>query len=179
MYIAHIASELAPVAKVGGLADVLLGLSRELSRLGHDVDIFIPKYDCMDTSRIGDFKIDGGEFKTYWKGEWFPCLIWRGWVKPQSLLRGPSPSRPLFFLEAVSMDADDDADRFVFFSRAVLEFLKTRRLCPDILQVHDWQTAVAPLLLKEVYKEQELKKVKTVFTIHNLSYQGIIDPATF
>jgi starch synthase len=133
----------------------------------------------MDTSRIGDLKIDGGEFKTYWKGEWFPCLIWRGWVENLKVYFVDPHHPDLFFSRGCFYGCEDDADRFLFFSRAVLEFLKTRRLSPDILHVHDWQTAIVPPLLKDAYKEQELKKVKTVLTIHNLSYQGIIDPLTF
>ena len=58
MHIVHIASELAPLAKVGGLADVVLGLCRELSWKGHDVDIIIPKYDCLDSEVIRDLAID-------------------------------------------------------------------------------------------------------------------------
>ena len=81
MYIVHIASEMAPVAKVGGLGDVLLGLCRELSWKGHDVDIIIPKYDCMDSDDIRDITIEYPDLMTFYNGEWHHNTIWIGWVE--------------------------------------------------------------------------------------------------
>src|ERR1700728_850404 len=81
MHIIHIASELAPLAKVGGLGDVLLGLSRELSWKGHDVDIIIPKYDCMDTSEVRDLNIIANDIICYYDGKKYPNSVWMGWVE--------------------------------------------------------------------------------------------------
>ncbi len=81
MYIVHIASELAPVAKVGGLGDVTLGLCRELSWREHDVDLIIPKYDCMDSDLIRDFTIDTPELMSYFEGKWYSNTVWVGWVE--------------------------------------------------------------------------------------------------
>ncbi len=71
MHIVHIASELAPLAKVGGLADVVLGLCRELSWKGHDVDIIIPKYDCLDSEQIRDLTIEMKDLMSFYQGEWY------------------------------------------------------------------------------------------------------------
>jgi starch synthase len=68
MYFIHIASELAPIAKVGGLADVLLGLCRELSWKGHDVDIIIPKYDCMDENDVRDLSVEFHDLMSFYNG---------------------------------------------------------------------------------------------------------------
>src|SRR3977135_3696523 len=81
MYILHIASEMAPLAKVGGLADVVLGLCRELSWKGHDVDIIIPKYDCMDSEQIRDMTMDLKDLPSFYQGQWFSNTIWMGWVE--------------------------------------------------------------------------------------------------
>src|ERR1700738_3230048 len=81
MHIIHIASELAPLAKVGGLGDVLLGLSRELSWKGHDVDIIIPKYDCMDTSEVRDLNIIATDIPCYYEGKIHLNTVWTGWVE--------------------------------------------------------------------------------------------------
>lgn len=176
MHIVHVASEIAPIAKVGGLADVLLGLSRELSWKGHNVDIIIPKYDCMDTHEIRDFTIDYHDLPSYYKGETFHNTIWSGWVENLKVYF-VEPHHPRhFFNRGCFYGCEDDIERYLYFCRAALEFLFRREIKPDILHLHDWQTAVIPALYELVYKPLGYNKPKTVFTIHNIEYQGKCAP---
>lgn len=177
MHIINIASELAPIAKVGGLADVLLGLSRELSWKGHDIDIIIPKYDCMDTEGIRDLTIYSENTPSFFEGEWFPNTIWKGWVENLKVYF-IEPRHPAhFFHRGCFYGCDDDIDRYLYFSRAALEFMFKDKLNPDIIHLHDWQTAVIAPLYVELYKSSGFKNPKTVFTIHNIEYQGRCAPS--
>lgn len=172
MHIVHIASELAPLAKVGGLADVVLGLCRELSWKGHDVDIIIPKYDCMDSEQIRDIGIETKDLMSFYQGEWFSNTIWMGWVENLKVYF-IDPHHPRFFFNrGCFYGCDDDIERFLYFSRAALEFIYKRPLNPDIIHLHDWETAVIAPLYNDMYKKIGLTKPRTVLTIHNMEYQG-------
>lgn len=172
MHIVHIASELAPLAKVGGLADVLLGLSREQSWKGHDVDIIIPKYDCMDSDQIRDMAIDYLDIMSFYQGEWFHNTVWTGWVENIKVYF-IDPHHPRhFFNRGCFYGCEDDIERYLYFSRTAMEFLFKSSLSPDIIHIHDWQTAAIAPLYKEMYQPLGYKKPKLVFTIHNLEYQG-------
>jgi len=175
MHIVHIASELAPLAKVGGLADVLLGLSRELSWKGHDVDIIIPKYDCMDSNEIRDFNVDYQDLPSFYNGEWYRNVVWIGWVENLKVYF-IEPHHPRhFFDRGCFYGCDDDIERYLYFSRVCLEFLLKRGLTPDIIHLHDWQTAAIAPLYRDIY-HKDLPKPKIIFTIHNLEYQGRCSP---
>lgn len=172
MHIIHIAAELAPLAKVGGLADVVLGLSRELSWKGHDIDIIIPKYDCMDSSQIRDLTIDVKDVPSFYQGKWFSNTIWIGWVENIKVYFIEPHHPRLFFNRGCFYGCEDDIERFLYFSRAALEFIYKRPLNPDIIHLHDWQTAVIAPLLVDMYRKIGLTKPKVVLTIHNMEYQG-------
>lgn len=173
MHIVHIASELAPVAKVGGLGDVLLGLSRELSWKGHDVDIIIPKYDCMDSSQVRDFAVDTQDLKSYYDGEWYSNTVWIGWVENLKVYFIEPHHPKYFFNRGCFYGCDDDIERYLYFSRAALDFLVKENSNPDIIHIHDWQTAVIAPLFYTLFKPQDLlTKPKIVMTIHNMEYQG-------
>jgi len=172
MHIVHIASELAPLAKVGGLADVVLGLCRELSWKGHDVDIIIPKYDCLDSSQIRDLAIHTQDLMSFYNGEWFHNTIWVGWVENLKVYF-IEPHHPRnFFNRACFYGCDDDIERYIYFSRLALEFLYKKAISPDIIHLHDWQTAAIAPLYYEMYNQIGYNKPKIVFSIHNIEYQG-------
>ncbi len=172
MHIIHIASELAPLAKVGGLADVLLGLCRELSWKGHDVDIIIPKYDCIDTNSIRDLNIAYERLMVPYNGEWYSNTIWMGWVENLRVYFVETHHPRYFFNRGCFYGCNDDIERYLHFSRVAVEFLYKKNLRPNIIHVHDWQTAVIPLLLKDMYEDLGFIESQSVLTIHNLEYQG-------
>lgn len=172
MHIIHIASELAPVAKVGGLADVLLGLSRELSWKSHDVDIIIPKYDCMNTDEIRDLDIFVKNFQSFYDGEWHNNTIWIGWVENIKVYFIEPHHPKHFFHRGCFYGCEDDIERFLYFARAAMDFLNSQKIAPDILHLHDWQAAVVGPLYMDMFKKIGYDKPKLVFTIHNIEYQG-------
>jgi starch synthase len=176
MHIVHIAVELAPIAKVGGLADVVLGLSRELSWKGHDVDIIIPKYDCMDSEEIRDLTIEKKDLLSFYQGEWYSNTIWMGWVENLKVYFIEPHHPRYFFNRGCFYGCDDDIERFLYFSRVALEFMYKKPLFPDIIHLHDWQTAVIAPLYTNMYKTLGFTRPKTIFTIHNLEYQGKCSP---
>ena len=177
MHIVHIASELAPLAKVGGLADVVLGLSRELSWKGHDIDIIIPKYDCMDSEQIRDLTMDTKDLMSFYQGKWFSNTIWMGWVENLKVYF-IEPHHPRFFFNrGCFYGCDDDIERFLYFSRAAIEFMYKRPVNPDIIHLHDWQTAAIAPLYVDMYTKIGFTKPKIVFTTHNMEYQGKCAPS--
>lgn len=172
MHIVHFASELAPIAKVGGLADVLLGLCRELSWKGHDIDIIIPKYDCMNTNEIRDLSIVVPDFLSYFEGEWHHNTMWMGWVENLKVYFIEPHNARHFFHRGCFYGCEDDVDRYLYFTRAAMDFLVKQQIQPDIIHLHDWQTIAAAPLKKEVFNEKTFSKPSIVFTIHNIEYQG-------
>lgn len=176
MYIIHIASELAPIAKVGGLADVTLGLCRELSWKGHDTDIIIPKYDCMNSNDVRDCTIHMSNLMSFYEGQWYPNTIWMGWVENLKVYFIEPHNPTYFFNRGCYYGCDDDLERYLYFSRTALEFIHKKQLSPDIIHLHDWQTAAAAPLIKDMYSDLGLSKPKIVFTIHNIEYQGKCKP---
>lgn len=174
MHIIHVASELAPLAKVGGLADVLLGLSRELSWKGHDVDIIIPKYDCMDMNEIRDMSIVKNDLKSTYKGDTYSSSVFVGWVENLKVYF-IEPHHPRhFFHRGCFYGCEDDIERYLYFCRLVFDFIREGNLDPEIVHLHDWQTAaLAPLFYYSGLK----KRAKVVFTIHNIEYQGQCQPS--
>lgn len=172
MHIIHIASELAPLAKVGGLADVLLGLSREQSWKGHSVDIIIPKYDCLDSHEIRDLNIEFIDLMSLYESEWYHNTVWAGWVENLKVYFIDPHHPRYFFNRGCYYGCEDDIERYLYFSRTALEFIYKKKMHVDVLHIHDWQTAVIAPLYKEVYQPLGFTKPKVVFTIHNVDYQG-------
>lgn len=171
MHIVHIASEIAPIAKVGGLADVLLGLPRELSWKGHDVDVIIPKYDCMNSNEVRDMSIAYPNLMSFYEGKWHPNTVWSGWVENLKVYF-IDPQHPRhFFHRGCFYGCNDDIERYLYFSKAAIEFIYKMEMQPDIIHLHDWQTASIAVLYKDTYVSLGMKS-KIIFTIHNIEYQG-------
>lgn len=167
MHVIHIAAEFAPFAKAGGLADVLLGLCRALAGLKHKVDVLLPKYDCLRNDFFSEFKKTPLTFETRYRGEIYKNSVYEGRFDNLKLTF-IHPESPLnYFDRGVIYGEKDDIDRFAYFAKAAVDYIEARQLKPDIIQTHDWQTGLIPLLLKE--------KIPVVQTIHNLHYQGRCD----
>jgi len=177
MHIIHIASELAPIAKVGGLADVVMGLSRELSWKGHDVDIIIPNYDCKDSKDIRDMNVCYTGLQSYYAGQWFDNTIWVGWVENLKVYFIEPHHPRYFFNRGCFYGCEDDIERYLYFSRAAIEFLLKKQIIPDIIHLHDWQTAAIAPLFRDIYASLGFHKTKIVFSIHNMEYQGKCAPS--
>ncbi len=172
MHIVHIAAELAPIAKVGGLGDVILGLGRELKEKGHTVEVIMPKYDCLHLEEVDHLQVALHDLDSYFAGEWQHNTVWRGIVRGLPVVLIESHDREGFFERQTIYGCPDDVARFSYFSRAALEYLSQTEQAPEILHIHDWHAALVPLLKKKFYNETSLSAARTVLTIHNLAYQG-------
>ena len=172
-FIIQITPELAPLAKVGGLADVVNGLSRELAIRGNDVEIILPKYDNMRYDQIWGLCVTYEDLWVPWYDGHVHCTVWFGFVHGRKCFFIEPHSADNFFNRGSIYGFDDDVLRFAFFSRAALEFMLKADKHPDIIHCHDWQTALVPVFLYEIYQHIGMTKPRVCFTIHNFKHQGI------
>jgi len=168
-------SELAPLAKTGGLADVSFALSAYLHREGHDVRVLLPRYARIEdlgltiepVAELADMYIQAGEHAIRFS---IDRTVLPDSDLPVYLLNCPE----LYGRAAIYTQDDDEHLRFVVLSRAALEMCQRLGFAPDILHCNDWQTALVPLYLKSTYAwDQLFANTKSVLTIHNIGYQGM------
>ena len=171
MKILFAASECVPFVKTGGLADVVGALPKELLKAGEDIRVILPLYKAIDQSWR-----DQMEHLLYF----YVNLGWRRqYVGIQRLVYSGITfyfvdNEQYFGRDYIYGMGGDEGERFAFFSRAVLEALSKIDFIPDVLHCHDWQTGLIPILLKAQYKQLELyQNIRTIYTIHNLQYQGL------
>jgi starch synthase len=178
MHIAFVASEGVPFSKTGGLADVVGALPRALAALGHQVSIYLPRY--RQTKLSDPTTVVRSVTVPFDDKHRFPSVVA---TAPQSGVRFYFVEYPPYFdrdalYGTAAGDYPDNAERFALFSRAVLEASKILG-APQIFHCHDWQSALVPVLLRTVYAEDPaFRDVGTVFTIHNMGYQGLFPPET-
>ena len=171
MYIVHIASELTPVAKVGGLADVLQGLCKELCKLGHQVEIILPKYDCMHAEHLKNLKIEQ-KFTSFDGPSSIENTVWSAEMDGLKVILIEPHHPEEFFKRGMIYGCPDDIDRFSYFARAAMEYLFKSGKEPDVLHVHDWPVALAPVLYKDMYTQLGFHVGGVVLTMHNMQHQG-------
>jgi starch synthase len=171
-----VAAEAAPFAKVGHVAEVVGSLPLALQNLGHDVRLVVPRY-----GRIDPVKFD---LKPVAALQNLTVPMKRSGEKvsvSEGHIGNNGHSVPVYFInndKYFNRDGiygyPDDDERFILFCRAVLEMLPQLGWQPDIIHCHDWHTAIIPNWLKTLYAEQPFyKDIASVYTIHNLAYQGI------
>jgi starch synthase len=173
MYIVMASSECAPVAKVGGLGDVVFGLSRELEIRGHAVEIILPKYDCMRYDHIWGLRVAYENLCVPWFNYHIRCTIWFGFVHGRKCYFIEPHSNDKFFNRGAYYGFTDEHMRFAFFSKAALEFMLKAGKRPDIIHTHDWQAALVPVMLYEIYKFAGMENCRACHTLHNVRHQGI------
>ncbi|MGA7217847.1 MAG: glycogen synthase GlgA [Candidatus Sulfotelmatobacter sp.] len=178
MNIAFVASEGVPFSKTGGLADVVGALPRALAALGHQVSVYLPLYR---QTRLADPATVVASITIPFDDKYrFASVVTGG---SQSGVKFYFVDFPEYFdrdalYGTATGDYPDNAERFALFSRAVLESSKILGV-PQIFHCHDWQSALVPVLLRTVYAEDPaFRDVGTVFTIHNMGYQGLFPPET-
>jgi starch synthase len=173
MFIVMVTPECAPVAKVGGLGDVIQGLSKELAIRGHPVEIILPKYDCLRYDRIWGLTKSFSDLWVPYFNQWIHCDVYFGFVEGLKCFFIEAHSPQNFFNRGVLYGHPDDGERFAFFCRAALEFMLKSNKHPDIIHCHDWQTALTPVLLYEVYQHLGMTRPRVCYTLHNVGHQGI------
>src|SRR4051812_17225749 len=176
-----VAAECLPFAKAGGLGDVIGVLPVELEKLGIEVSVILPRYRSIDLQRFGfqPYAIRSG------------ARVSLGWEQlsydvHSSVIPGSSvrvfligndrffDRDGMYFDPNTGKDYWDQADRWIFFNRAAMEFLKNEIPNADIIHCHDHQTALVPAYLRRFYRHDGgFSKTRSVYTIHNLGYQGL------
>ncbi len=173
LFIVHISPEMAPVAKVGGLADVVFGLSQELAIRGNHVEIILPKYDNMRYDHIYNLHVDFQDLLVPWFEGTIHCTVYFGLVHDRKCFFIEPHSQDDYFNRGSIYGFQDDVMRFAFFSRAAMEFLWRANKQPDIIHCHDWQTALVPVYLYEFYQRMGMTHPRVCLTIHNYQHQGV------
>ena len=168
--ILFVASEAVPYIKTGGLADVVGSLPKYFDKEKYDVRVILPKYACMDELLLAQLKFVChfyvnlnwrkqyvGIFTTEYKG------VRYYFVDNEFYFAGDKPYNNIY----------EDVEKFAYFSKAVLESLPYVDFAPDILHCHDWQTGLVPVYLRTTYGSDNFYAgIKTIFTIHNMKFQG-------
>lgn len=170
MNIVFVASECAPFIKSGGLADVAQALPKALAKeKNNTVSVFLPFYSKIKYSDKYNFKLEA-KVDVYLSWRKCYCGVFK-YVSKSKKLNYYFIDNEYYFNRPSLYGDYDDGERFAYFSKAVIEAINTLQLNPDIIHCNDWQTALIPLLIKQ--DPFRYGKVKTVFTIHNIEYQGI------
>ena len=168
-----VSSEVSPFAKTGGLADVAGSLPQALASLGHDIRIAMPKYKFIESPMETRF-----DFPVTIRGRKETAIIREHYLETRDA--NDIKRVPVYFVDNYQyFDRDnlycyfDEAERFAFFCRTVLEMLPGLDFQPDVIHCNDWQTGPISVLLKEQYKVIPFyRDIATIITIHNLHYQG-------
>lgn len=188
MNILTVASEAEPFVKTGGLADVFGSLPNALARLkksnAYHVAALLPKYSQIDEKKY-PMELLPGTLRIPIGGKIEEGLIWR--LKEQKNKNAVYyfiENKKYFHRSALYQDEfgdfKDNDQRFIFLSRAVFEFAKQINFKPELIHSHDWQTGLVPAYLKTLYANDPFfSKTKTIFTIHNIAYQGLFPKETF
>jgi starch synthase len=174
--ILFVSSEVTPFAKTGGLADVSAALPRSLVDMGHEVKVVMPLYRSVIR---GNFRLKqrSADYEVSFEGKK---------IKPMVFYTELGDGLSVCFVENSSFfdreglygtpkgDHADNAERFIFFCRAALELSRGINFQPDIIHSNDWQTGLIPVYLKTLYKDDpHFSRAHSVFTVHNLAYQGV------
>ena len=176
MKILFVTSEVIPFSRAGGLADVSQSLPSYLGRLGHEIIVVTPKYRLSSPNKPPLKLVETAlEVPISWMKK--TAQVYQSSLKDQV---------PVYLIGQDDLydreglygneygDYQDNAERFIFFSRATLELCSALGLKPDLIHCHDWQTGLIPVYLKTIYShEKGLESTASLFTIHNLGYQGL------
>jgi starch synthase len=172
MRVLMVASEAAPFAKTGGLGDVLGALPRALARLGHQIDVVIPRYRGIDTgTSVGHLTVTVGH--VVHDTELFAAA--RDGVQILFVDHPAYFDRDLLY-GAPGHDYADNPERFAFLTQAALAWVAESGERYDLVHAHDWQTGLMPVQMTQMFRTGQMaQRIPCVFTIHNLAYQGVFE----
>ena len=168
--ILFVSSEAVPYIKTGGLADVVGSLPKYFDRNEYDVRVMLPKYACMDAAFLPNLRFVCHFYVNLnWRKQYVGILEseYRGihyyFVDNEFYFAGSSPYNNIY----------EDVEKFAYFSKAVLASLPYIDFAPDVIHCHDWQTGLVPVYLHTAFGDDNFYAgIKTVFSIHNLKFQG-------
>ncbi|KAF0150977.1 MAG: glycogen synthase [Ignavibacteria bacterium] len=188
--ILFVTSEVYPFIKTGGLADISSALPQKLQEMGHLVRIVVPKYGAIDERKFKIHEVVRLKDLTMKIGEKDVVFSLRS-----SFLIGTKTRVQIYFLDnpeffgsrhslyndpLTNEDYPDNDERFILLARSVYDLIQKLGWVPDIIHCNDWQCGLVPAYLKTMFKnDPAFKGIKTLFTIHNLGFQGIFPKSTF
>ncbi len=174
MKVAFVSTECVPYAKTGGLADVAGSLPKELGKLGCEVKIFIPKYFLIDESKHGlAYNWEIGEMPVRINGRIRSVHVHQSRLPGSNVEINFIDCPHYFHRHRIYTNDPDEDERFILFSKSVIETLQRMKWAPDVIHCNDWQSGLIPLLIKDNYSwDRMFDKTATLFTIHNIYYQG-------
>ncbi len=174
MKIVFATSEVVPFAKTGGLADISGALPKELAKLGCDVRVFMPKYFSIDESLFDlQYVWGAGEMSVRVAGIDYPAHVYKSYLSGSKVEIYFIDCPHYFNRHEIYTKDDDEDERFILFSKAVVETCRRLKWSPDVFHCNDWQTGLIPLFIKDNSGGDGLfKNSASVFTIHNIGYQG-------
>ena len=169
MKVLFCSSEVVPFAKTGGLADVAGTLPPALEAAGVQVKIIMPRYKCVDIKKFKLKKLDNETYTTtIGKNVEIILLEKKSFFDRDGLYQQKGE------------DYSDNLERFSYYCMQTLRLIKKLNFKPDIIHCNDWQTGLIPIYLKTIFKKDPFyKNIKTIFTIHNLGYQGLFPEKEF
>ncbi len=173
LHVAFVTPEMGPFVKSGGLADFSAALPKALVRLGHRVSVVLPRY--------GSIPWPPGEFagSVHVPVDGVPRSAGYYRTRTAAGVEVVFVEHPPFFERGRLYGEHDDRLRFAFLARAAVEYFRSRGERPSVFHAHDWQTGLAPVYLKAFYSDDPtLHRMPSVFTIHNVAYQGQFGPDT-
>jgi starch synthase len=177
MKIVFVASESVPYSKTGGLADVVGALPKALASLGYEVEVFVPRYKITKPGAV----VPGAGSLTVPLSAGFKFATIQIAGEANGVRTYLMDCPELFDRDQLYMangkDYPDNAERFAAFSMAALEFIKRSSTAPAVIHCHDWQSALVPVYLCSLYRDDPFyANTSVLFTIHNIGYQGLFPP---
>lgn len=173
---------MSPFAQTGGLGEVISSLSAAIREQGHEVTVFMPRYRCVDIKSLElEIVID-----------YFEVIIGNTLEATRVFLKTLENGVKVYFIEHPDYfqrdelygtpvgDYQDNDRRFTYFQRAVLKTIRQLKLTFDVIHCHDWQTGLVPVYIKTIESSYgSFQKARSIFTVHNLAYQGNFPPDSF
>ncbi|KAI5438002.1 hypothetical protein KIW84_023942, partial [Lathyrus oleraceus] len=175
-HIIHICTEMAPLVHRGSVASYVTGISRALQRKGHLVEVILPKYACLDLDQVQGLREVKGEAYSYFNGQLHGNKIWNGVVYGIGVTLIEPLNYSSFFNREMIYGYPDDFERFSYFCRASLDYIVKCGKQPDVLHLHNWETAIVGPLFWDIFFNKGLGGTRILLTCHDFNSQGIEQP---
>ncbi|XP_027908570.1 probable starch synthase 4, chloroplastic/amyloplastic isoform X1 [Vigna unguiculata] len=175
-HIVHICTEMTPMVPRGSVASYVTGISRALQRKGHLVEVILPKYASLNLNEVQGLREVNVEAYSYFNGQLHGNRIWTGVVYGIGVTLIEPKYFSSFFNREMIYGYPDDFERFSYFCRASLDYIVKCGKQPDVLHLHNWETAIVGPLFWDIFVQQGLGGTKILFTCHGFNSQGIEQP---
>ncbi|CAN6252881.1 unnamed protein product [Urochloa humidicola] len=175
LHVVHICSELDPIASCGSLSTYVAGVCCALQGKGNLVEVILPKYTSLNMDGIHGLRKADTEYESYFGGIWHKNRIWTGMSSGVGLIL-IEPIELSYFSRDMIRGYPDDFERFSYFSRASLDYIVKSGKQPDILHIHNWETAIVAPLFWDIFSQQGLENTRILLTCQDLNYQCLEEP---